>query len=85
VVDGNDLMAVYSTARYAVAKARAGGGPTLIECKTYRWYDHYGAGGAKIGVDGAFGLGYRSDRELRDWMGKDPMSGSAGRWWATRS
>jgi pyruvate dehydrogenase E1 component alpha subunit len=45
----------------------------VIECKTYRWYDHYGAGGGRIGVDGAFGLGYRSDRELRDWMAKDPI------------
>ena len=73
VVDGNDVLAVYNVAKYAVDKARAGGGPTIIECKTYRWYDHYGAGGAKIGVDGAFGLGYRSDRELRDWMAKDPI------------
>jgi acetoin:2,6-dichlorophenolindophenol oxidoreductase subunit alpha len=74
VVDGNDVLAVYNAAKYAVNKARTGGGPTIIECKTYRWYDHYGAGGAKIGVDGAFGLGYRSDRELRDWMAKDPIA-----------
>lgn len=73
VVDGNDVLAVYQAARYAVDKARAGNGPTIIECKTYRWYDHYGAGGARIGADGAFGLGYRSDRELRDWMAKDPI------------
>jgi pyruvate dehydrogenase E1 component alpha subunit len=73
VVDGNDVLSVYNLAKYAVEKARSGGGPTVIECKTYRWYDHYGAGGARIGVDGAFGLGYRSDRELRDWMAKDPI------------
>ena len=73
VVDGNDVLSVYNAAAYAVEKARAGGGPTIIECKTYRWYDHYGASGARIGVDGAFGLGYRSDRELRDWMAKDPI------------
>ena len=73
VVDGNDVLSVYNLARYAVEKARGGGGPTVIECKTYRWYDHYGTGGARIGVDGAFGLGYRSDRELRDWMAKDPV------------
>jgi TPP-dependent pyruvate/acetoin dehydrogenase alpha subunit len=73
VVDGNDVLSVYNVAKYAVEKARAGNGPTVIECKTYRWYDHYGAGGARIGVDGAFGLGYRSDRELRDWMAKDPI------------
>jgi len=73
VVDGNDVLAVFSAAKRAVEKARAGGGPTIIECKTYRWYDHYGAGGAKVGQDGAFGLGYRSDRELRDWIAKDPI------------
>jgi len=73
VVDGNDILSVYNVAKYAADKARAGDGPTVIECKTYRWYDHYGAGGARIGVDGAFGLWYRSDRELRDWMAKDPI------------
>jgi pyruvate dehydrogenase E1 component alpha subunit len=55
VVDGNDVLSVYSVAKYAAEKARAGQGPTVIECKTYRWYDHYGAGGARIGRDGAFG------------------------------
>jgi pyruvate dehydrogenase E1 component alpha subunit len=74
VVDGNDVLSVYNVARYAVDKARAGDGPTVIECKTYRWYDHYGTRGARIGADGAFGLGYRSDRELRDWMAKDPIA-----------
>jgi pyruvate dehydrogenase E1 component alpha subunit len=73
VVDGNDVLAVYDTANYAIEKARNGGGPTVIECKTYRWYDHYGFRGSKIGRDGAFGLGYRSDRELREWMAKDPI------------
>lgn len=73
VVDGNDVLAVYQAAKYAADKARAGSGPTVIECKTYRWYDHYGVSGAKVGVDGSFGLGYRSDRELRDWMAKDPI------------
>jgi TPP-dependent pyruvate/acetoin dehydrogenase alpha subunit len=73
VVDGNDVLSVYNVARHAIQKARSGGGPTMIECKTYRWYDHYGVSGAKIGIDGSFGLGYRSDRELRDWMAKDPI------------
>jgi pyruvate dehydrogenase E1 component alpha subunit len=73
VVDGNDVLSVYSVAKHAVEKARGGNGPTIIECKTYRWYDHYGVRGAGIGVDGAFRLGYRSDRELRDWMAKDPI------------
>jgi TPP-dependent pyruvate/acetoin dehydrogenase alpha subunit len=73
VVDGNDVLAVYDVAKYAIEKARAGGGPTVIECKTYRWYDHYGFRGSKMGLDGAFGLGYRSDRELREWMANDPI------------
>lgn len=39
-IDGNDLLAVHDTVRTAVDRARAGEGPTLIECKTYRWYFH---------------------------------------------
>lgn len=40
IVDGNDVLAVYAIAQDAVARARAGGGPTLIEAKTYRWEGH---------------------------------------------
>jgi TPP-dependent pyruvate/acetoin dehydrogenase alpha subunit len=40
VVDGNDIIAVYQAANAAVDRARSGGGPTLIECKTYRWRAH---------------------------------------------
>jgi len=39
-VDGTDVLAVYEVAKQAVQRARAGGGPTLIECKTYRWRAH---------------------------------------------
>lgn len=39
--DGNDIFAVYEAAGEAVARARAGKGPTLLECKTYRFYGHY--------------------------------------------
>jgi len=39
-VDGTDVLAVYEVAEQAVQRARAGGGPTLIECKTYRWRIH---------------------------------------------
>ena len=73
VVDGNDVAAVYAVAKAAVARARAGKGPTVIEAKTYRWYDHSGFAGVKAGVDGAFGLPYRSDDEVRQWMAKDPI------------
>lgn len=37
-VDGTDVLAVYEVMQQAVARARAGDGPSLIECKTYRWY-----------------------------------------------
>ncbi len=72
-VDGNDVASVYAAAKAAVDRARAGGGPTVIETKTYRWYDHSGFAGAKAGVDGAWGLNYRSDDELRAWMARDPL------------
>ncbi|WP_455388173.1 thiamine pyrophosphate-dependent enzyme [Petrachloros mirabilis] len=72
-VDGNDIAAVYAAAKAGVDKARAGDGPTVIETKTYRWYDHSGFAGAKAGVDGAWGLNYRSDDELRAWMLRDPI------------
>jgi len=73
VVDGNDVAAVYAVAKEAVARARAGKGPTVIEAKTYRWYDHSGFAGVKANVDGAFGLPYRSDAEVKQWMAKDPI------------
>ena len=47
VVDGNDLWAVHEAAREAVERARAGGGPTLLECRTYRHYGHSKADPAK--------------------------------------
>jgi TPP-dependent pyruvate/acetoin dehydrogenase alpha subunit len=40
-VDGNDVVAVYEAAIVAIDRARKGEGPTLLECKTYRWYGHY--------------------------------------------
>lgn len=73
-VDGNDVLAVYDVARRAVERARAGEGPTVIEAKTYRWYDHSGLAGARVGMMGAFGLPYRSDREVRAWMARDPIA-----------
>ena len=72
-VNGMDAMAVYTVAQRAVERARAGGGPTLIETKTYRYYDHAGLAGAKPGVLGAFGLPYRSDSEVRAWIAEDPI------------
>lgn len=73
VVDGNDVAAVYAASKEAVDRARAGEGPSVIEALTYRWYDHGIGAGARVGVDGAWGLPYRTDDELRGWMGRDPI------------
>lgn len=73
-VDGNDVAAVFAAAKEAIDRARAGGGPSVIEAHTYRWYDHAGFAGAKVGVDGAFGLPYRSDAEVQSWMQRDPIA-----------
>ena len=63
VVDGQDADAVYRTARAAYEKARAGGGPSLIECKTYRYSGHSRADPAK----------YRPAGELEKWRQRDPI------------
>ena len=79
VVDGQDVIQVYNAAKTAVDRARAGEGPTLIEAKTYRYYNHWGAPGAKPGELGAFGYdplaitSCRPERELRAWMARDPV------------
>ncbi|MCZ7656730.1 MAG: thiamine pyrophosphate-dependent dehydrogenase E1 component subunit alpha [Xanthobacteraceae bacterium] len=79
VVDGQDVVQVYNAAKEAVERARAGEGPTLIEAKTYRYYNHWGAPGAKPGELGAFGYdplaitSFRPERELRAWMSRDPV------------
>ncbi len=65
IVDGMDVIAVYEAAGEAIARARAGEGPTLLECKTYRYYDH-------VGVRG-MGLTYRTDEEVEEWQKKDPI------------
>lgn len=79
VVDGQDVIQVYNAAKTAVDRARAGQGPTLIEAKTYRYYNHWGAPGAKPGELGAFGYdplaisSFRPEREIRAWMQRDPV------------
>lgn len=65
IVDGMDVMAVYEAAGEAIDRARRGEGPTLLECKTYRYYDH-------VGVRG-MGLSYRSDEELEEWKKRDAI------------
>jgi len=62
-VDGNDVLAVRGAAARAVARARAGKGPTLIECLTYRWRGHFEGDPQR----------YRSKNELAQWQGRDPI------------
>ncbi|MBM4340985.1 MAG: thiamine pyrophosphate-dependent dehydrogenase E1 component subunit alpha [Deltaproteobacteria bacterium] len=63
MVDGNDVLAVREAALKAVERARKGDGPTLIECKTYRWLGHH------LGDDGK----YRSPEEVQYWKDRDPI------------
>jgi TPP-dependent pyruvate/acetoin dehydrogenase alpha subunit len=63
-VDGNDLWAVYEAARAAVDQARAGGGPALLECQTYRHYGHSKGDPAT----------YRPRVEVERWMARDPLT-----------
>lgn len=68
-VDGNDVVAVRQAAQAAVDRARAGDGPTLLECDTYRWRGHFEGDPAS----------YRSKDELREWEGRDPVAAFRGR------
>jgi TPP-dependent pyruvate/acetoin dehydrogenase alpha subunit len=63
IVDGNDADAVYRSALSAYEKARAGDGPSLIECMTYRYSGHSRADPAK----------YRPEGELEKWKERDPI------------
>lgn len=63
-VDGNDVIAVRHVTERALAKARAGGGATLIECLTYRLGDHTTADDASR---------YRDERDLEKWEARDPI------------
>ena len=64
LVDGNDVFAVYKTVKEALEKARNGGGPTLIECYTYRISDHTTADDATR---------YRDPKEVEFWKKRDPL------------
>lgn len=63
IVDGNDVVAVYTVAQEAVERARKGGGPTLIECKTYRLCGHSRSDPRT----------YRSRAEEAAWQQRDPI------------
>jgi TPP-dependent pyruvate/acetoin dehydrogenase alpha subunit len=64
-VDGMDVVAVHEAAREAVDLARKGGGPSLIEAKTYRFYGHSRG-------DPHFGP-YRTEKEVNEWRKRDPL------------
>ena len=64
VVDGNDLWAVREAALRAVQRARAGAGPTLLECQTYRHHGHSKSDPAK----------YRPPEEVERWLARDPLT-----------
>lgn len=64
IVDGNDVVAVYRAAAEAVERARAGEGPTLIECKTYRWGAH---------TERPNQPDLRPAEEIAAWKAKDPI------------
>jgi TPP-dependent pyruvate/acetoin dehydrogenase alpha subunit len=68
-IDGNDVLEVHRVAGEAIARARAGEGPTLIECETYRLLGHF---------EGDPGIGYRSKEEIAEWKLRDPLERLAG-------
>lgn len=63
-IDGNNVLAVYESAQKALRRAREGEGPTLIECKTYRYKGHARFDPAK----------YRPREELEQWLKRDPIA-----------
>ncbi len=63
-VDGNNVLEVYEKTGEAVARARRGEGPTLIECLTYRWFGHH---------EGDPGVAYRTKEEIAAWKVRDPI------------
>lgn len=63
IVDGQDILEVHQVASESVARARAGNGPTLIECKTYRFVSHAGGGKGD----------HNNPEELETWKRKDPI------------
>lgn len=65
-VDGMDVAAVRAAATEALERARAGGGPTFLDCETYRFFGHHTA-------EHAMGLRYRTDEEVARWRARDPL------------
>ena len=70
-VDGNDVLAIFKTAKKAIEDARSGKGPAFIECMTYRWRGHVGP---NFDVD----KGLRTKEELDYWMNRCPIKALEG-------
>ena len=67
LVDGQDVIAMYEAMSQAVARARAGQGPSLIEGRTYRYYEH------SLGLGRIMRVQYRTDEEVEQWKQRDPI------------
>jgi pyruvate dehydrogenase E1 component alpha subunit len=65
IVDGMDAIAVYEATAQMLETVRAGEGPSFLECKTYRYYNHHGIQ--------TLGMKYRSDDEVEEWKGRDAI------------
>ena len=65
IVDGMDAVVVHEAATEALERARGGEGPTFVECKTYRYYNHHGVQ--------TLGAKYRSDEEVEDARRRDAI------------
>jgi pyruvate dehydrogenase E1 component alpha subunit len=71
-VDGMDVQAVYQAAVGACERARAGQGPSLLECRCYRFHGHFTA-------EKALQLKYRTEEEIDSWKARDPLPAWASR------
>ncbi len=70
--DGNDVLAVYEGALKAVDRARNGGGPAFLECRTFRWRGH-------VGPSWDMDVGLKRGGELKEWLAKDPIARARNR------
>ena len=68
LVDGQDVMAMHETVSQAVARARAGQGPSLVEGRTYRYEEH------SLGLGRIVRMQYREDAEVDEWRLRDPIN-----------
>jgi pyruvate dehydrogenase E1 component alpha subunit len=66
-VDGNDVEAVFQASSIAVARARAGEGPSFLECRTFRWRGH-------VGASSDIDVGVKRRGELAEWLARDPIA-----------